>query len=103
MNGALGMSLRRQARGSQRALVALGSYAQCSALGASLRGARPQQQQLVSAFARIFAHTINPMFPHTMGTLLFRFANCTAENAIGSKSETQNLNRIGNSLSGSGW
>ena len=37
----------------------LGSYAQCSALGASLRGARPQKQQLVSAFARVSARNKN--------------------------------------------
>ena len=40
----------------------LGSSALCSALGASLRGARPRQQQLVAAFTRISARTINPFF-----------------------------------------
>ena len=43
-----------------------GSYSQCSALGASLRGARPQRKKLVSAFARISARTaVNSIFPHT--------------------------------------
>ena len=42
----------------------IGSYAECSALGASLRGARPQQQQLVSAFVGISASIINPICSH---------------------------------------
>ena len=48
----------------------VGSYAQCSALGTSLRGVRPQQQQLVSAFARISARTLNPIFPYSKTVLI---------------------------------
>ena len=73
----------------------LGYYAQCCALGASLRGARSQQrQQLVLACAR---STVIPGFFVSRKTV-FHFASFTAENAIGSKSEAQNLNRIRNSL-----
>ena len=43
-------------------LRTLGFYTQYSALGASLRGARPQQQQLVSPFVQISARTTNPCF-----------------------------------------
>ena len=45
--------------------VSLGSDAAVQR-GASLRGARSQRQQLVSAFARISARTINSIFPHTV-------------------------------------
>ena len=73
----------------------LGSYAQCSALGRSLRGARPQQRQLVSAFARISASTIYPIFSAQEDC--FDFANCPVGNAIASEYEARNLNHIRNS------
>ena len=94
-SSALGTSLRRQTRGKSALARTLGSYAQCSASSASLRGARIQQQPFVSAFARISARTINLIFPHGTSVSICQF---TSEKAIGLKSEAQKSNRIGNGL-----
>ena len=51
---------------------------------------------MVSAIARISTHTIH-LFFFRLGRL-FRFAKFTPENAIGSKSEDEQSNRLGNGL-----
>ena len=78
-SSALATSLRRQTRGSQPWLGRLGPTraVQQRTQRVSSRGARPQQQPLVSAFARISARTIDQIFPH-LGRL-FLFAKFISE------------------------
>ena len=95
-SSALATSLRRQTRGSQPWLGRLGPTRR-AAHPARLSAARIHNNSAWScAFARISTHTIHLIFS-ALG-ILFRFAEFTSENAVGSRSEAQKSNRIGDGL-----
>ena len=92
---ALGTSLRRQTRGCQRGLRRLGPK-RTTAHSARLFAAPDHNN---SSWSRCSLESLSGQHIRffSMGELL-RFANFTAENAIGLKSESQNLNRTGNTV-----
>ena len=90
-------------RGSQHTLEIVDAH--CSAFGASLRGARPQQ--LVGACSNLWANALtqlqmDPRFSHKKTVSIFEPPGTRlviAKNPMWQKSEARNLDRIGgNSL-----
>ena len=101
-SSALGTSLSPPDQRHSAWTRTLGSHAQCSAPSASLRGARPQQQRLISAFCSNLCTRKQQIWFSRIG----RFVSicelyswqCHRVKIWSSKSEYQNLIRTGSSL-----
>ena len=96
LSSALDMYLHHQTRGSRRGLERLGLTRSAAH---SARFFEPPDHNN-SSWSRRFLESQHPqwVFRFSRSTRrLFRFASCTAKNAIGIKTWTQNLNRTGSS------